>query len=229
METLTKDAALPESKLTRSQFKTFSKVSNDELTKIIVKIRYDDQCSNGHNSFGITGRLYERRRKTGRWQDSVCGCIHDEIIKFYPELSKYIKWHLTTSNGPMSYISNTTYHAGDRDCHGLLKGEAKQIKNGRTGQLCWELVPIIGEELKRSVNADERPKARQVWEYRPWCRIGEGKERELDAARKSAIWPEATDEQLKLPKEELTKLLKERLPGLMLEFKKAMEELGFVY
>lgn len=57
----------------------------------------------------------------------------------------------------------------------------------------------------------------------------EGKARELDAARHSAIWPEATDEQLCLPREQLKALLEARLPALMVEFKAAMESLGFVY
>lgn len=56
-----------------------------------------------------------------------------------------------------------------------------------------------------------------------------GKAREFDAARYHAIWPEATDEQLSLPKAELEKLLEARLPALMQEFKAAMEELGFTY
>jgi len=56
---------------------------------------------------------------------------------------------------------------------------------------------------------------------------GEGKERHLDAARGAAVWPEATDEQLMLPKEELTKLLEARLPKLLEDFHKAVVELGF--
>jgi len=56
-----------------------------------------------------------------------------------------------------------------------------------------------------------------------------GKLREFDLARSCAIWPEATDEQLSLPKEELEILLIDRLPNLMIEFKDAIEELGFEY
>ena len=59
--------------------------------------------------------------------------------------------------------------------------------------------------------------------------FSKGKTREFDSARYHAIWPEATDEQLSLPKEELEVLLKARLPKLMKDFKAAMEELGFTY
>lgn len=52
---------------------------------------------------------------------------------------------------------------------------------------------------------------------------GEGKEPDLNAARSSAIWPEA--ELKDFTKENL----EARLPALMYEFKKDMEDLGFVY
>lgn len=57
--------------------------------------------------------------------------------------------------------------------------------------------------------------------------FGIGKERNLDAARSCAIWPEATDEEL-LSADLDTKLIA-RLPGLIQEFKQAMESLGFTY
>lgn len=57
----------------------------------------------------------------------------------------------------------------------------------------------------------------------------EGKERELDHARSSAVWPEATDEQLCLPREELKALLEARLPQLLADFKKDMLEAGFLW
>lgn len=52
----------------------------------------------------------------------------------------------------------------------------------------------------------------------------EGKEPDLDAARSCAIWPGATLEQLQ-DKDQLLA----RLPGIMAEFKGAMESLGFTY
>jgi hypothetical protein len=50
---------------------------------------------------------------------------------------------------------------------------------------------------------------------------------DFDAARHSAVWPEATDEQLKDPF--LAGALEARLPALMEEFKTAVESLGLVY
>ena len=54
--------------------------------------------------------------------------------------------------------------------------------------------------------------------------FGEGKEPEIESARNSAIAPEATLEQL-----QSKEWLLARLPALMAEFKKDMEELGFIY
>lgn len=53
-----------------------------------------------------------------------------------------------------------------------------------------------------------------------------GKERDFKAARSCGIWPEATDEQLSLPADELTKLLEARLPKMVEEFKAAIASTG---
>ena len=57
----------------------------------------------------------------------------------------------------------------------------------------------------------------------------EGKTRELDHARSSAAWPEATDEQLTAPRAELEAMLQARLPGLMAAFRADMERIGFLW
>ena len=57
----------------------------------------------------------------------------------------------------------------------------------------------------------------------------EGKNRELAAARRAANWPEVTDEQLCLPKEELKALLEARLPALLEKFRAAVEGAGFLW
>lgn len=54
-----------------------------------------------------------------------------------------------------------------------------------------------------------------------------GKPRDLQAARRAAIWPEATDAQLCLPKDKLTALLEARLPELIEEFKSDITACGF--
>lgn len=107
--------------LTKSQKKTFSKKIDAKRT-ITCTLRYDDQCGNGHNSFSITGAITNSSIR-GEDKTECCGCIHEEIVKHFPEFNHLIKWHLFDSKGPMHYLANTLYFASNRDCHGKLKGE----------------------------------------------------------------------------------------------------------
>ena len=96
---------------------------------IVAKVRHDDECGNGHNSFAITANIYSsetrsRRdgyiRGVGGW--IMGGCCHDEIKRHVPELAPFIKWHLCDAeNGPMHYIANALYYAGH--CPRYMPGE----------------------------------------------------------------------------------------------------------
>jgi hypothetical protein len=125
----------------------------------------------------------------------------------------------------MHYVANTLYHVSDRDCWGLRKGERRQIVNGKTKLPAWKLEAT--EELPQYVDALERPTAAATLRYVAWERIGEGKERDLSAARSCAIWPEATDEELSSP--DLKEKLEARLPQLLADFRQAVEFLGFTF
>src|ERR1017187_2930105 len=98
-----------ESILVKSQKKTFTKEYVEDGVKIkhVVTIRYDDECGNKHNSFSVTSDM-----KHGRYRECMCVCCHEEVAKHFPELAKYIKWHLVSSDGPMHYIANTLYWLG---------------------------------------------------------------------------------------------------------------------
>lgn len=192
-----------------------------ETLRIRPVVRYDDECGNGHNSFSITASI-DRKNGRGNWVEYAGGCCHEDIAKHFPELAPYIKWHLCASDGPMHYFANTMYLAGDKDCYGLKKGEVHHIRNGRTGKICWVLEDQTA--LEKYVDSYTKPEGVRVLEYVPLTRIGEGKVPELEAARRTAIWPEATLEQLQ-SKEELEKHLAKIIP----EFKEAVESLGFIY
>lgn len=60
-------------------------------------------------------------------------------------------------------------------------------------------------------------------------REGEGKERDLDAARRVAVWPDATDAELMQEPEELRAALVARLPGLIAAMRADIEAAGFVW
>ena len=227
---------LPASKLVKNQKITRTKtIGNERLT---VTIRHDDECGNGHNTFSITASLAEPKSISrpseleGQrlWTTVARGMLHDEVARFFPELEPLLKWHLCSTDGPMHYVANSLYHAGDKDCWGLRKGESRQIKNGRTGVPCWHLVLIDEDGMEHNprtadgyVDSETKPHCRYRAEYVPFCRIGEGKEPDLAAARSCAIWPEAELEDF------TEENLLARLPALMEEFKTAVESLDLVY
>ncbi len=195
-----------------------------------VHLRYDDRCGNGHNTFSITGELYRGRVCMGM------GCLHDDIAVYAPELEHLIKWHLMTSVEPIHYVSNTLYHASTKDCNGSLKGEFRaftynvlvgaevlfkskvfySFRNWLHRDEAKAEVTRFIEYIKPELN----PTIEQVGSGTP----SEGKEPDLEAARNSAIWPDATLKQL-----QDKSALEARLPALRLEFKEMVESLGFTY
>lgn len=245
-----------------------------DTTKCRAFIRYDDDCGNGHHSFAITGET--REFYDGRWVDGSAGCIHETVAEFFPELAPFIKWHLTSSDGPMHYISNTKYHASNKDCWGKLKGEPHHfhthIKFGtfpvtqaisdklykflkeRTSYTDPELVIVEithtsdgktyspqytfegleatwgSAPFKSRNEAEQMKEALEIYPVEfvrvPWS-WGEGKERDFDAARNSAVWPEATEAELMA--DDLEEKLKARHPQLMADFKADIEKLGLLF
>jgi hypothetical protein len=253
-----------------------------------AEIRFDDNCGNGHNSFGVTGHGWEDHYKARDWDFG--GCCHEEIAAVFPELKHLIKWHFMSSDSPMHYVANTVYHASNLD-NGKAKGEpnqwAKRLKFGQfpitfsikeRGFLEWLMaalehraatpktnperknfevveIPYVrrdnGTDYKFSPKYsfddwaddwykcpfDSRTEAEEFREailmYEGQIQVikivtgySPGKERDLDAARRCGIWPDATDEQLMLPPDELTALLEARLPAMVAEFKAAIESTG---
>ena len=202
--------------------------------QMTVTLRFDDECGNGHNTFSITADVVTEESRRRR-DIAAGGCMHDEIAAVFPELAPLIRWHLCSTDGPMHYEGNTVYLAGDRDYNGLRAGERRQIRNGKTGQLCWKLETVgahgvrLVDALPRYLDSDTAPACDARMAYVPWDRVGEGKARELDAARATACWPDATDAQLCAEPAELRAMLAARLPGLLAEFRAAVESVGFLW
>jgi len=221
-----------------------------------VECRFDDELGNGHNTFAITAEVTKQVNKAGtglppryRAEPIAAGCLHDDIAAVFPELAYLIPWHLTSSDGPMHYIANTVYLAGNRDHNGLRKGETRQLTT-RDGELRWELVAVNSLGISISTTptglkyqgsetvplfileqhaTGDIPPATPKLEWRRALKIGEGKKRELDAARRTANWPEATDEELSVEPDQLKQALEERAPALMVRFKADMIRSGFVW
>ena len=253
---------------------------------IRAELNFDDACGNGHNTFAITGTV----AKGGRFSSDAawlsCGCIHDDLAKAFPELAALIRWHLTSSDGPMHYVANVVFHASDRDCWGKRAGEPSRFAHGvrfagvpalhmlkHDAFRLWlesvagytpeglraALIPVAVAGDKSSSGYQFAPKYQFAgqpplkWYECPfdsedeaqrfaesWLRFSpeivrvptawsEGKQRDLDAARRTAIWPEATDAELCAPPEELKAMLEARAPALAAEFRADMERAGFIW
>lgn len=107
--------------MNKTQFKTYGpkRLKNGDI--IVAEVRHDDCCNNGHNSFGITATIYGKERIPGEdtikfngktyWCHSG-GCCHDEVAEAFPELAPLLKWHLCSTDGPLHYVANALYWAG---------------------------------------------------------------------------------------------------------------------
>lgn len=205
-------------KLTKNQTREFktSWEENGSTMTLVAEVRHDDRCGNGHNTFSITGNLYDsRQRREGGL--AACGCLHDEIAKHIPELEPFIKWHLTSTDGPMHYVDNTVYHAKKID-----KDQGQHfvyIGNKQLG-IRPKLLGIFDNDELEQIKKRYPPTDISTKPYdNPMA-----KDADLDAARRSAIWPDATLEQL-----QDREALKARLPALLDDFRRDVESLGFTY
>lgn len=103
-----------------------------EDKKIIAKIKLGDPCRNGHQDFSITGDVFVG----GQWNSG--GCIHDEILKYFPELKPFVDLHLCDYLGtPMYAISNGLYHIENKAPYAqsylrLTDHEFYEAQNART-------------------------------------------------------------------------------------------------
>ena len=247
-----------------------------------VEIRFDDCCGNGKNSFAITGNV--TRGNSGRDGDWLAGgCLHDDIAAIFPELAPLIRWHLFDDAGPMHYIANAVYLAGNRDHSGRLAGEPSAfvdvIQFGDVPnrvRVPKGLLPFL-QELEIACDDDGKAAAlvpiavdgdrsgafkfAPKWQYagqmplkwhecpfdseeeaarfadsfinhaptfhRMATAWSEGKERDLDGARRAACWPDATDAELCQDRDDLRAALEARLPARMAEFRDAVRGAGF--
>jgi hypothetical protein len=192
---------------------------------IIAELRFDDCYKNGQNGFTITATIGRPHAR----DVEASGCLHNEIAKAFPEFRHLIKWHGIDTRGPN--VSNVLYFAGDKDHYGLAKGESKPIM-AADGIPHWNLEAVDGSHSVPiySVNSSfkgEIPPAVPQFKWVQLCRIGEGKERQLDLARQEAVWQDATDAELSVSKAELQDALAARLPALLERFRNEVTSAGF--
>jgi len=110
---------------------------------LVVKIRLNDECKNGHQDFAITADLYKGKGRTER-SYLAGGCLHDEINKFAPKFKQFVKLHLSDCEGvPMHAVANGFYH--------MREGFNDKTKNQKT-EFCnyYRIAPLQYDELKKA-------------------------------------------------------------------------------
>ena len=246
----------------------------EKWRKVEANIRWDDQCGNGHNTFSITGSAWSPTNLKKDDPDT-CGCIHELIAEVFPDVAHMIKYHLTSSDGPMHYVANTLYHSSDRDCWGRKAGEPYNFETfyliGNSPievKIKKDVMDFVMDQRGKGITSfatvavpyvnrpgdsyDFGPKYTLEgmpagdWYKAPFdtadadglikafCHLaidpdfikpvrratawGKGKAPDFEAARRCAVWPDATDEQL----QDADQLI-ERLPQMIGTFKADLE------
>lgn len=125
--------------------KTYIRSNGENL---IVNIRLNDQCKNGHQDFSITGDLYSGKGRSDR-SLIAGGCIHDEILKTCPEFKIFTDLHLCDYNGvPMHAIANGYYHMQNGYFSEYKKLTPEEFKT----KFCeyYRVTPAQFDELKKA-------------------------------------------------------------------------------
>jgi len=195
-----------------NRFKTASRplpaqVYPGEDLYVNAHVRFNDDCRNGHNSLGVTGTVVD---ETGKWVS--CGCCHSEIRAAFPELSELIKYHLCSTDGPMHYLANTLYHA-----RGISEKQDKWWFH-----LNGERVKLVGVKERNQLERIHKGDSTAVFKDHPNPLAIKPN---LGAARRVAIWPDATLEQLS-DEEQLKARLPEILAGLRQELQQFNLQFG---
>lgn len=88
------------------------KIGDREVIR--VNIRLSDECNNGFNEFAINGDIY----KNNKFQ--MGGCIHEEILKHFPEFKIFVDLHLRDIKGvPMYPVVNGFYFLKNKEINKL--------------------------------------------------------------------------------------------------------------
>lgn len=182
---------------------------------LVVKLRWDDCCGNGRNSFGVQVAGYNAGVAKIDRNAHFQGSALKEICRYIPELAHITKWHMMDADGPMHYTANTIYHASEIKKHQHFVYLSDEVlKNQRV------LLGLFDDEGLQAVRKRFEDFDLEV----ATSLTPDSKDADIEAARRTAIWPEASLEELRDAEK-----LNARLPALMAEFKRDIEALGFTY
>jgi len=139
-----------------------------------------------------------------------------EVIKESPQLIKVtLRYDDSCNNGHNTFsITGALYHRRP-----FIYGNVGP--SGCIHEEIAEYVPELAHLIKWHLCSSDGP-LHYIANTMYWIKEGN-----LPYARSSAIWPEATDEELLSP--DIEEKLRTRLPALLADFKQSMEAAGFIY
>ena len=132
---------------------------NGQKYRIQVRSELVHRDGNRNAYFSIGGDIY-RHAKNGRKVWEAGGCIHDDIIKHFPELQLLVDIHLSDEDGvPMHAYANAAYWAGhggkEKDTDTLAKH--LRVSKDQANEMTTYINHHYGE-------FDKITTARQAWE-----------------------------------------------------------------
>lgn len=119
------------------KYKETKKIGENTFIDVEIGLRYIKE--NGYSYFYAVRDVYELKRARKKIISS--GCIHEEILKYFPEFKTFVQLHGNSSYGmPMHMISNIKFYIDNDEidaicrCLGISDVMSKEL-------ICW------GEEI----------------------------------------------------------------------------------
>jgi hypothetical protein len=151
-------------------------LSKKELTgtdyrKFIIEIKTP---SERHNYFAITAQGWEDNRH----ECTCCGCLHEDILKFRPDLKIFVDLHLSENDGSPMYATENgfyfyqitqgvaKYHkieVGDEVKYSKILQEHLRINDVQFSELYRRLAIVDGQELKKATFVFFCEELRENW------------------------------------------------------------------
>lgn len=124
---------------------------NDSTANILIKIRLDDECKNGHQDFSITATIWEIGKARTERNCIAGGCCHEDILEVRPDLRLFVDLHLADYTGvPMYAVENGIYHMKNQYFSEYRKITPEEFK----AEFCeyYRITPAQYDELKTCKN-----------------------------------------------------------------------------
>lgn len=119
------------------KYKETKKIGENTFIDVEIGLRYKKE--NGYSYFYVIGDVYELKR--ARKEIIYSGCIHEKILKYFPEFKTFVQLHGNSSYGiSMHMISNIKFYIDNNEIDDICS--SLDISDVMAKELiCW------GEEI----------------------------------------------------------------------------------